>query len=47
MRVYNLILVFKFEKYIVEDGDIIITAKNSTIKSAIYRGNKIYKDIFT
>ena len=37
----------KFEKYIVEDGDIIITAKNSTIKSAIYRGNKIYKDILS
>ena len=35
------------EKYIVEDGDIIITAKNSTIKSAIYRGNKIYKDILS
>ena len=37
----------KFDKFLVEDGDIIITAKNSTIKSAIYRSNGIYKDVLS
>lgn len=37
----------KFDKFLVEDGDIIITAKNSTIKSAIYRSNGNYKDILS
>lgn len=38
--------VRKFSKYYVEDGDIIITAKNTTIKTAIYR-EKNYKAILT
>lgn len=29
----------KYDKFLVEDGDIIITAKNTTIKSAVYRSN--------
>lgn len=37
----------KFNKYCVKDGDIIITAKNTTIKSAIYRSNGKYKAILT
>lgn len=37
----------KFNKYCVKDGDIIITAKNTTIKSAIYRSNEKYKAILT
>jgi type I restriction enzyme M protein len=37
----------KFNKYCVKDGDIIITAKNTTIKSAIYRSNVKYKAILT
>lgn len=37
----------KFSKYIVEDGDIIITAKNTTFKSAIYRGANNCKAILT
>ena len=36
-----------YNKYIVEDGDIIITAKNSTIKSAIYRSKGDYKDVLS
>ena len=37
----------KFSKYCVEDGDIIITAKNSIIKSAIYREQNGYKAVLT
>lgn len=37
----------KFNKYCVKDGDIIVTAKNTTIKSAIYRGHRDYKAILT
>ena len=37
----------KFNKYCVKDGDIIITAKNTTIKSAIYRSHGNYKAILT
>lgn len=37
----------KFNKYCVKDGDIIITAKNTTIKSAIYRSHGDYKAILT
>lgn len=37
----------KFNKYCVKDGDIIITAKNTTIKSAIYRSYGDYKAILT
>ena len=31
----------------MEDGDIIITAKNTTIKSAIYRSNGEYKAVLS
>lgn len=37
----------KYNKYCVKDGDIIITAKNTTIKSAIYRDHGSYKAILT
>ena len=37
----------KYDKFVVEDGDIIITAKNTTIKSAIYRSNGDYKAILS
>ena len=37
----------KFNKYCVKDGDIVITAKNTTIKSAIYRSHGNYKAILT
>ena len=37
----------KYDKFLVEDGDIIITAKNTTIKSAIYRSNGHYKAILS
>lgn len=37
----------KFEKYCLEDGDIIITAKNSTIKTAVYRQYGDTKAILT
>lgn len=37
----------KFDKYCVKDGDIIITAKNTTIKSAIYRDCGRYRAILT
>ena len=37
----------KYNKYCVKDGDIIITAKNTTIKSAIYRSHGEYKAILT
>lgn len=37
----------KFDKFIVEDGDIIITAKNTIIKSAIYRSNEKYKAVLS
>ena len=37
----------KFSKYCVEDGDIIITAKNTTIKTAVYKSNRNYKVILT
>lgn len=37
----------KYDKFLVEDGDIIITAKNTTIKSAIYRSNGDYKAILS
>lgn len=37
----------KFDKYCVEDGDIIITAKNTTIKTAVYREVEDYKAILT
>lgn len=37
----------KYDKFLVEDGDIIITAKNTTIKSAIYRSNGDYKDVLS
>lgn len=37
----------KYDKFIVEDGDIIITAKNTTIKSAIYRSNGEYKAVLS
>ena len=37
----------KFNKYCVKDGDIVITAKNTTIKSAIYRSYGNYKAILT
>lgn len=36
-----------YDKFVVEDGDIIITAKNTTIKSAIYRSNGNYKDVLS
>ncbi len=36
----------KYNKYCVEDGDIIITAKNTTIKIAIYN-ERTYKAILT
>lgn len=39
--------VRKFNKYCVKDGDVIITAKNTTIKSAIYRSRENYKAILT
>lgn len=35
----------KIDKYCVQKGDIVITAKNTTIKSAVYQGNNDYKDI--
>ena len=37
----------KYNKYCVKDGDVIITAKNTTIKSAIYRDPGSYKAILT
>lgn len=37
----------KFEKYCLEDGDIIITAKNSTVKTAVYRQEGDTKAILT
>ena len=37
----------KYDKFVVEDGDIIITAKNTTIKSAIYRKNENYKAVLS
>ncbi len=37
----------KYDKFFVEEGDIIITAKNTTIKSAIYRSNGDYKAILS
>ena len=37
----------KFSKYCVEEGDILITAKNTTIKSAVYQENEEYKAILT
>lgn len=37
----------KYDKFTVEDGDIIITAKNTTIKSAIYRSHGDYKAILS
>lgn len=37
----------KYDKFVVEDGDIIITAKNTTIKSAIYRSNGDYKAVLS
>lgn len=37
----------KFEKYCLEDGDIIITAKNSTVKTAVYRQYGDTKAILT
>lgn len=37
----------KYDKFLVEDGDIIITAKNTTIKSAIYRKNGNYKAVLS
>ena len=37
----------KYDKFLVEDGDIIITAKNTTIKSAIYRSNGNYKAVLS
>lgn len=37
----------KYDKFLVEDGDIIITAKNTTIKSAIYRSNGEYKAVLS
>lgn len=37
----------KVNRYCVKDGDIIITAKNTTIKSAIYRSHGDYKAILT
>ena len=37
----------KYDKFLVEDGDIIITAKNTTIKSAIYRSNGDYKAVLS
>ena len=37
----------KFEKYCLEDGDIIITAKNSTVKTAVYRQDGDTKAILT
>lgn len=36
-----------YDKFVVEDGDIIITAKNTTIKSAIYRSNGDYKAVLS
>lgn len=36
----------KYEKYLVEDNDIIITAKNTTVKTAIYN-KRDYKTILT
>lgn len=39
--------VRKLNKYCVKDGDVIITAKNTTIKSAIYRNHENYKAILT
>lgn len=37
----------KYDKFLVEDRDIIITAKNTTIKSAIYRSNGDYKAVLS
>ena len=37
----------KYDKFFVEEGDIIITAKNTTIKSAIYRSSGDYKAILS
>lgn len=37
----------KYDKFVVENGDIIITAKNTTIKSAIYRCNGDYKAVLS
>jgi len=37
----------KYDKFLVQDGDIIITAKNTTIKSAIYRCNGEYKAVLS
>ena len=37
----------KFEKYCLEDGDIIITAKNTTVKTAVYRQREDIKAILT
>lgn len=37
----------KYDKFLVEDGDIIITAKNTTIKSAMYRSNGDYKAVLS
>lgn len=39
--------VRKYNKYCVKDGDVIITAKNTTIKSAIYRSCGKYNAILT
>lgn len=39
--------VRKYNKYCVKDGDVIITAKNTTIKSAVYRSHGNYKAILT
>lgn len=37
----------RFSKYCVEDGDVIITAKNTTIKTAVYKSDGTHKDILT
>lgn len=37
----------KFEKYCLEDGDIIITAKNTTVKIAVYKQEGKTKAILT
>lgn len=37
----------KYEKFCVQDGDIIITGKHTTLKTAIYRQSEQYKDIIT
>ena len=47
LKVVKIDNVIKYNKYCVKDGDIIITAKNTTIKSAIYRNHGKYKAILT